>query len=1076
MIPGRYNGGSAAKSWLRRQRFANEPVYCEATVDNDDDIYCAGSDDDRYESPSHRRQAYETQARRFIEGKPMNLLSATLRGPFAKESGWVNPWRSSRTTTATNARLPKRKRCDDETNAQKKPRAVIPGKQPKPVSVTASNSCQLPSPQSAIPDHEYLGYESVLRVREWASAIPSTSHVIEDSFDGLSLRNPAEDATQKVLPRKGRPSDHSAPNASASAESEESSSSIDVSNLVVGPHTQKPAASLPSDTNAHDRHSSRTSQATPRQRERIRPSLTSVPALEVCDLSPLAVKLYETMSRTRSPTETPNATPHPVPLAEMVSAIKSARKNGDTSFQTCSDKSFRFRSKAPQIRHKTKSKSSLGKTRNDRTLGRAEDTEVNNGHGGLIPAPLEQASSASRASDKLSLGAFSFEKHSQQSILAELDRLPKKLLWPRTQTQNDYSASDPFCEPTPAAASVVVAPPSAPADTAQDREDSFRQKQQEDAMEIDTTAPAGCDLRGGSSPDEDAMDTTEVTGETSASIMDIDVASGQDETELSSETSTDPSSDSSESRGKSPWAGKEAKQEPSSPQHHPSAQDIAPEVFEGAVPDAPEAQSPWLPQVAEVQHPTDQNDTGVFADQATEQTDSSSGPQSPWLPNVAEVQYPTEQADPGVVADLAAQQPESPGPQSPWALDAEPGVAAPRVVTDTPTTTVKPAQLHVVASLMLETKNQQSPWARGDSQIAAVIQPRLFNPISSPAISPSLPTAPAAYFSSPKLPTDPNSDTNNTHNVPSTPDRYTSSLPTPDFTLSVKSFREFMTPSPAKRPPLRPTDSNGRLPSTQLLAEAAQSNPWTRLSGRPKRHRLDSCLSQTKSRKKPKVAKRVSWSLPDDDDGTLNSTTLSFSSSSSSPGTVAVFTDPPQRRSRSASSPPPPGLVDTSDLPPETEKFGKHFAIMAASQRRRARGMPEAHHSTRMTKRVVQLLPSESQQVCPSPPADAMARAFIEADGDVDGAGDPDELLQAACAESCPVDEEDEEEEEEEEEEGETQGGGVDDVTAVLENLDEFLETWDVDVELDKARRVTSGVVGGGGGTALDAEMGVGEV
>ncbi|KAJ4306672.1 hypothetical protein N0V88_000036 [Collariella sp. IMI 366227] len=60
---------------------------------------------------------------------------------------------------------------------------------------------------------------------------------------------------------------------------------------------------------------------------------------------------------------------------------------------------------------------------------------------------------------------------------------------------------------------------------------------------------------------------------------------------------------------------------------------------------------------------------------------------------------------------------------------------------------------------------------------------------------------------------------------PSTPETEPSGLPTPDFSLSVKSFKHFMTPSPqpaSKRRRISPAaNDEGHLPSTQALVDAA---------------------------------------------------------------------------------------------------------------------------------------------------------------------------------------------------------------------------------------------------------------
>ncbi|CZR51932.1 uncharacterized protein PAC_01809 [Phialocephala subalpina] len=70
----------------------DEPYY-RTVMCNPDDIVCPGSDEEETaEETRRKRLRYEAQARRYIRGHRPVLLTASLRGPFSKESGWVNPW------------------------------------------------------------------------------------------------------------------------------------------------------------------------------------------------------------------------------------------------------------------------------------------------------------------------------------------------------------------------------------------------------------------------------------------------------------------------------------------------------------------------------------------------------------------------------------------------------------------------------------------------------------------------------------------------------------------------------------------------------------------------------------------------------------------------------------------------------------------------------------------------------------------------------------------------------------------------------------------------------------------------
>lgn len=69
------------------------PLLFEPLYTPPEDILYPGSDDD--ETPRERekkRLRIETQGQQYLNGRPLFILSAGLRGPFDK--GWVNPWRS----------------------------------------------------------------------------------------------------------------------------------------------------------------------------------------------------------------------------------------------------------------------------------------------------------------------------------------------------------------------------------------------------------------------------------------------------------------------------------------------------------------------------------------------------------------------------------------------------------------------------------------------------------------------------------------------------------------------------------------------------------------------------------------------------------------------------------------------------------------------------------------------------------------------------------------------------------------------------------------------------------------------
>ena len=477
----------------------------------------------------------------------------------------------------------------------------------------------------------------------------------------------------------------------------------------------------------------------------------------------------------------------------------------------------------------------------------------------------------------------------------------------------------------------------------------------------------------------------------------------------------------------------------------------------------PEIQSPWAGKDTALlpSKMADPNSSGCGENAETADTKTSPPPratQSPWK-NEADT----------VAVDLGTpQQPLFPGPGN--------------------------AKLALVASQALGQAASQSPWARGDSQIPFP-EPRLFNPLSSPANSSVLPIATDGLPQPQEVPHGEDIDMCNSQLYPphpSTPETKRSGLPTPDFSLSVKSFKDFMTPSPQPAAKRRRISTDDHLPSTQALVDAAISNPWAKT------------LSTKSTKPKKRKQKRVSWALlPDEEEepstpainpNTTTTVDSPYGAELPYAEPTRVPKPPPHHRSSRTASP-PPSILATAALPARDEKFAKHFAAVLAS-RRHSIGTPRVQQLKRGMERVkkVSLLPSASQQVCGSPAFEAMAEAFLMADqggllkagegvemegvvGDDDTAGlvrEEEEDNMRIDGEEMEVDLEQEKEEDEEMQERVEEDEGkemsqVDDVSAVMQNLDDFLGSWDLDAELVKARAGRERESHGG-----DRELGVG--
>ncbi|RYP54213.1 hypothetical protein DL768_000992 [Monosporascus sp. mg162] len=222
--------------------------------------------------------------------------------------------------------------------------------------------------------------------------------------------------------------------------------------------------------------------------------------------------------------------------------------------------------------------------------------------------------------------------------------------------------------------------------------------------------------------------------------------------------------------------------------------------------------------------------------------------------------------------------------------------------------------------------------------------------------------------------------------------------PTPEPEISIKSFAKFNTPSP-----VRPSDHPRicRSSTTQrpgILINATPVNPW----------------SSVKSSNR-----RVSFAPLPNNDGPTD--------------------DYPRSPARHA-SPPPENTVEAGDEDVH-ETFRKHFD--AIKRRIHSSDPPKPRFRQR-------LLPSSSQQRPMSPAVGAMAEAFQQADALIavqqrmptnDNVTKPTGEAPADVAQS-PWQSQDQNQ--------------TDDVAAVLGNLDQFLDAWDVDTAIKQAKLETA--------------------
>lgn len=148
-------------------QLSDEPLYCEAVHDKDDDGFYSGSEDDHYEGPLHRRLRIEKKAIDFLSGNVPILISAALRGPFDRKQ-WNNPWRSTRAELRSEP-CQARPTLSRHTTV---PEEDLPDTQ-------GTSLYPLPSPETTNPPsagkNPYMDEQDYSRVKTWREAIKSTS-------------------------------------------------------------------------------------------------------------------------------------------------------------------------------------------------------------------------------------------------------------------------------------------------------------------------------------------------------------------------------------------------------------------------------------------------------------------------------------------------------------------------------------------------------------------------------------------------------------------------------------------------------------------------------------------------------------------------------------------------------------------------------------------------------------------------------------------------------------------------------------------------------------------------------------
>ncbi|KAK4239039.1 hypothetical protein C8A03DRAFT_14546 [Achaetomium macrosporum] len=1030
--------GGPDRAWLHPKQFLNEPIYSEAPHDPDDVIY-PGSDDEAYSSPTERRIRCEAQAQRFLEGKPVFLLSATLRGPFDRKSGWVNPWRSKST-----CRITKRSQRNSPPSTKRA------AEQHESSRIVESSNCDLRLPggrvapgRNTYTPARYMDDEKFHLVQAWRDKVLAEADVSASPVRCASQAEPASaDSRRATQQTTRRRSDltldtlddgprSSAPFTPSVANNDETRIS---SGILKQKHGQMSSRS-PGDArlvlapNRATVSQNSPSSSAPAPEARI----TTPSDVVVENAAPSALLKTQASSRTDGSFRfrRKDAGHKGSPLGKTWLAGPPSTPS-DTAGRASADKhgvrksagvTMAMREPIQQVDEITPNLGVQETTKDapqsepsqgiEKLDGQAADhgqdeeadrTETASEIDGLTLVP-SQASGSSEDPSMPSFGHFSCEKHSQD-VISDAVGLPGKLLWPRSQRSASGATLLLF-----GPESTRITEPKQPEPVGLYSGHHVLPSLPACAEQIVCQPVEGCEaIRALSEGNVEAP-----VQEHRSAFVEAD--------EVPTKPSPERAAEVEIAREAEGGGVRETEQLQVWVKIEPGLEDGTEHEIQPATSRPPEVQSPWM-----------KDDAALFPRQAFNA-------------------HPQRRDENAETADIRSSPPKA--TQSPWNKDADIVPSTSAITGQLPSLPFSNEKLSFIASQALEQTASQSPWARGDSQLQ-MPEVRLFNPLSSPAPT----TIPSHDL--PLADTDIHPPAPGDENVkmcdppcPSTPETKRSGLPTPDVTLSVKSFKEFMTPSPqpaAKRRRIS-TITYDHLPSTQALVDAAVSNPWIKPPSTKAR----------KQKKHKRTPKRVSWApLPDEEEPSIRCVDVDATASSPSgaaPSTKSMRHRKGQHTPRSRAASPPPSILSTSKLPAASQKFGKHFAAVA-----------NCRVGTTPLRRTasVRLLPSASQQVCESPAVEAMAEAFIRAERGTDfsqeevlEAGEDDSAVELMCENTARMDvdqhdqgdeegeDEDKENAQEETQEEEQQ---VDDVSAVLQNLDDFLGSWNLDAELAKAR------------------------
>ena len=184
------SGGFCNWSWRQHQLLGDEPLYCEAPrLPGEPGL--PHEEDFNSEEFAKRRIRCETYGLRYLEGKPISLLSTKLHGPFEAAKGWRNPWITKKTKQSRITASPTPQTC-----TQTQISSVISDAQVLPAAglTTTNNSGLVRSSQQPYVD----------TIRTFSS--PLAAPLIMDSMQSLPVEpKPSSDKVTYRLGSAERP-------------------------------------------------------------------------------------------------------------------------------------------------------------------------------------------------------------------------------------------------------------------------------------------------------------------------------------------------------------------------------------------------------------------------------------------------------------------------------------------------------------------------------------------------------------------------------------------------------------------------------------------------------------------------------------------------------------------------------------------------------------------------------------------------------------------------------------------------------------------------------------------------------